>query len=335
MPSDSVRKTVINQLFFKIFSVKIVCMKKLLVLLILCSCAKQDYSIQPSICYYPNERTIACLPATFPSLSMDEKKSHWGSEMQVGIQFGKEMDLYRSITAFKRAKILIPEGHPRLKQIDYSLILAYYLGNKYCEAIQIFEEGSCSQVDLNFPGLDTLLIVLYDSYTKTCQIEKAGFILDLIHQLEPELAAKLQTGTAIEIGSFIALDSIPKDPFLQGSVDEFLCAYDTCKKSPETARILNTFLPGAGYYYLDQKKTALTAVIINSLFIAATYQLFSKGYIAPAIFTLSLECGWYFGGINGAGLGAKEYNEALYNTLAKETMLKEKLFPILEIKHAF
>lgn len=310
-------------------------MKKIVLLILLASCAKQDYSVQPSISYYPQERTLSCLPAAFPSLSQQELSTPWGPEISIGIHFGREMDLYRSITAFKRAKILIPPDHPRLKQIDYSLILGYYLGNKYCEAIQIFEEGSCSRVDSHFPGLDTLLIVLYDCYTKTNQIEKASCILDLINQVSPGKAEKLQLGTALQLGSFIAIESIPKDPPVAHSINTFLCAYEASKKSPKKAQLFNALLPGAGYLYLGQPKTALTALLVNALFVAATYQLFHKGYTAPAIFTLSLECGWYFGGINGAGLGAKEYNEFLYNTLAKETMLKEKLFPILEISYAF
>jgi hypothetical protein len=310
-------------------------MRKILLLALLSSCTLQNTAIAPTITYFPQERTITCLPDTFPPLNYVESETSWGQEILIGIHFGKEVDLYRSITAFKRAKILIPKTHPRLKQIDYSLIVAYYLGNKYYEAIEIFENGACSEVQKDFPGLDTLLIILYDCYTKTSQIEKATCILEIINAFSPELTSRLQTGTAIQIGSFEALECLPRDECLQEAVDEFLTSYDSLKKSPRKAQLLNAVLPGAGYFYLEQPKTALTAIIVNGLFIAATYQLFKRGYIAPAIFTLSLESGWYLGGINGGGLGAKEYNEALYNTLGKETMLKERLFPVLEIKHAF
>lgn len=310
-------------------------MRFILLSILLTSCALQNPSISPTICYLPQERVISNLPGTFPTLSRDELQTGWGQEIAIGISFGKEVDLYRSITAFKRAKILIPPHHPRLQQIDYSLILAYYMGNKYYDAIQIFEEGSCSNIDQSFPGLKTLLTVLYDCYTKTNQIEKASCILDIIHMTDPEDVAKLQTGTAIELGSFEEIYAIKKDPCLQASIDEFLTVYNANKKSPKKAQILNALLPGAGYLYLDQPKTAMTAVVVNAIFIAATYQLFHKGYYAPALFTLSLESGWYLGGINGAALAAKEYNESLYNILGKETMLKERLFPVLRIEHAF
>ena len=94
-------------------------------------------------------------------------------------------------------------------------------------------------------------------------------------------------------------------------------------------------LPGAGYYYVGQKKAALTAFVINSLFTAAAYQFFAKGYPAAGFITLSFEAGWYFGGINGAGLAAKEYNERLYEVKAKDFMLKERLFPLLTFETSF
>ena len=45
--------------------------------------------------------------------------------------------------------------------------------------------------------------------------------------------------------------------------------------------------------------------------------------------------GWYFGGINGAGLAAQEYNERVYERLARDTMIENKLFPILMLEKAF
>ena len=49
----------------------------------------------------------------------------------------------------------------------------------------------------------------------------------------------------------------------------------------------------------------------------------------------SAEFGWYVGGINGAGLAAKEYNEFIYNDLAKNYLLSTKGFPVLSISKGF
>ncbi len=44
---------------------------------------------------------------------------------------------------------------------------------------------------------------------------------------------------------------------------------------------------------------------------------------------------WYFGGIYGAGLAAKEYNKSLFECSAEETKIENKLFPILMIQTTF
>ncbi len=115
----------------------------------------------------------------------------------------------------------------------------------------------------------------------------------------------------------------------------FFSEYCCKAKSVKKAQMLNAILPGAGYYYVGQKKSALTSFIINTLFTAAAYQLFDKGYFAGGLIVSSLELGWYLGGINGAGLEAKEYNQSIYNTMAKDTMAQNRLFPVLMFETTF
>jgi hypothetical protein len=142
-------------------------------------------------------------------------------------------------------------------------------------------------------------------------------------------------GTAIIEVNLPSLSDATEWHPIGDELQEFLIEYSCNKKSVSKAQTLNAILPGAGYYYVGQKKSGLTSFIINALFIAATYQLFDHGYIAAGIITGSLECGWYFGGINGAGLAAKEYNEQLYQSLGKEFMIQNRLFPILTIQKGF
>ena len=69
-------------------------------------------------------------------------------------------------------------------------------------------------------------------------------------------------------------------------------SYEKEKKSISKAQLLNTFIPGAGYLYVNQKQSAVTAFFLNALFIAATYHFFHKGHTAAGIITLSFESGW-------------------------------------------
>lgn len=247
---------------------------------------------------------------------------------------GKELDLYRAITALKRAKILGPTSF-RLQQIDYQIVLCYWLGCKYAEAIEAFECSSIASAGPNFLAYRSLLTILYDCYEKRGQLERASIVLELINEIDPMEVERLQTSTALSIGSFEALNCLQRDEETQAVVDEFLSCYSEKKLSPTKAQVYNALLPGAGYLYVGQKKTALTSLLLNAIFIGATYQFFKHGYPAAAIFTLSLETGWYIGGINGAGLAAKQYNEAVYNCFGKEAMLKGRLFPLLMLEAAF
>ncbi len=98
---------------------------------------------------------------------------------------------------------------------------------------------------------------------------------------------------------------------------------------------MNAILPGAGYYYVGQKKTAVTSFLINALFIGTAWVFFQQKNVPAALITLSFETGWYFGGINGAGLAANEYNERLYEVNTKEQLFENKLFPLFYFKKSF
>jgi len=64
----------------------------------------------------------------------EEKRSEWGKEMTTGFGFAHELDLYQAITTFKRAQFLIPpEEKARTLEIEYEVVLCYYMGKKWKE----------------------------------------------------------------------------------------------------------------------------------------------------------------------------------------------------------
>lgn len=80
------------------------------------------------------------------------------------------------------------------------------------------------------------------------------------------------------------------------------------KKNPSTAGFLS-IVPGAGYYYTENKQTAISSLLINSLlFYATANNLNNKNYGMAAltgIFSLS----FYIGNIQGSVLRAKSFNK--------------------------
>jgi tetratricopeptide (TPR) repeat protein len=299
-------------------------------------CHPNSHLLEPDIRYFPQQNLVEQLCPAFEPLSPEELSQDWGKELYLGLVFAREMDLYRALTCFKRALLLTPrEIAERRLQIEYNIVFCYYLGHKYLEAIDAFEAGDLINAPEGFPAFQDLLVILYDSYLQLDRPEKAYRLLCLLSAYDTTTASNLTLEKAICEGNIISIPAIAESLTAEKNVSAFLTDYHMRAKSVSRAQTLNAILPGAGFYYVGQTKSALTSFVINALFIAAAYQFFERGYIPAGVLTTSFEMGWYFGGINGAGLAAKEYNEQLYNALGKEMMIQNRLFPILMLQKGF
>lgn len=300
------------------------------------SCQPTRCWLEPNIGYCPPKKLIETLPNPFPKLTAAERAQDWGKELFVGKAFAKEMDFYRAITCFKKALFLIPrKAAERRLEIEYDIFLAYYAAGKYQDAVETYEGSRLIDATEDFPASRNLLITLYDAYKQNDQPERACRILEAIVNTERQTAQRLILSSAILEADFPAIVEASEETPEAESVCQMLTSYSFESKSVAKARLLNAVLPGAGYWYVGQKKSAVTSFLINALFIAATYQLFDRGYIPAAIITASLETGWYFGGINGAGIEANQFNQCLYDRVGREAMVQERLFPILMLDYGF
>jgi tetratricopeptide (TPR) repeat protein len=300
-------------------------------LIVLCAgCCKNSCAFEPKIVYFPPDCLLKTFATPFPELDSDELNADWGKELYIGLQFAKEQDYYRAITCYKRALFLCPNQYKI--ECEYRLLEAYYFARKYEEAIHIYETGSLGNLPLDFPALRELLVMLEDSYQNIGLPEKAFKIRCLMQKNYPDTYEQVEEYEAVLNADFCAFPNFyEKDPNLCCFLNDYLSE----TKSPEKARLYNALLPGAGYLYVGQAKSAMTSFIINALFSWAAYRFFDRGYPAAGIITTSLELGWYFGGINGAGLAAEEWNERIYECKAKEFLIEQKLFPILQFNYAF
>lgn len=296
----------------------------------LCGCVVNQSTFDPNIVYYPSRHTLEKCASPFPTTESEPLDTLWKEELFIGIQFAKEFDLYRAITCFKRALFLAPPEERA--SIEYRIVESYYLGRKFREAIEFYESSSLPEISLDFPPLKELLLILYDAYQETNQCDKADRVLNLLESLDQSLADKIEEYQAVIDADFCTLEALQeRDPDLSS----FLFSYAFEAKSVRHAETLNALFPGAGYYYVGQPKTALTSFVINALFTYAAYQFFDRGYIAAGLIVTSLEMGWYLGGINGAGIAAREWNEGLYAAKGKEFLVKKGYFPVLMFNYAF
>lgn len=309
----------------------------ILPLLLFCaSCQRMKADFEPTITYIPTDSYIAKMPSAFPKITKEEASQEWSKELRLGLGFVEEMDLYRAITCFKRAQFQIPSSTvARRQQIDFCIMQAYYLGFKHKEALDVFSSRNLIEVPVDFPAFNELQIMLHDCFSKNNEPEKAALIRGNLVKTNLDLADALLLSEVMIEGDLCSLENLIPTSRKRNALCGFLNDYYSQAKSVRKAQILNALLPGAGYAYVGQTKSAITSFVINALFIAAAYQFFHKGYIAAGLITSSLEFGWYYGGINGAGLAALRYNERLYECKAKDFMIQERLFPILMFDYAF
>lgn len=256
--------------------------------------------------------------------------------MVIASAFSAQFDLYRAVSTYKRAEILIPpKDQSRKLQVQYDILFAYFLAKHYDEVIESFEKSDLANVDKTFPAYHDLLLILYESYQEMDLPEKKDRIMELIRTSYPETAEKLSISQALRQGDISAIECFAAGFQQRSYLDNLLDSYKSQKKSVAKAQVLNALLPGTGYLYIGQKKSALTAFLLNGLFITAACEFFLHGHIAAGIITTGFETGWYFGGIYGAGEEAKYYNERLYEKNATAVLNETKLFPVLMIEHVF
>lgn len=299
----------------------------LVALLALTSCYPRHAQLEPNIRHVPKQCEVASMPGPFPPLLPFERKQAWALEYVIGVELGKQLDLYRAITSFKRALILLPEESDRKQQIEYDIALSYFLGDKFCETIRAVEESSLTHISSSFCAYQELMVMLYESYLETRQPDRAAMIMQ---QLSGETASEVAISSALRRGDLATLrrGNTP-------AVNHLLNEYCRCKKSVSKAQVLNAALPGAGYLYVGQRTSAVTAFLLNGLFIFGAYQFYRNGYWAAGAFTTSLELGWYFGGIYGAGEAAHLHNELLYERLTAPYVCEQNLFPSLMLRWTF
>ncbi len=303
-------------------------------ILLLSSCYRVSNKIDPNIPFTISEKQIKELKGPFTPLSLEEKKEDWGKEYTIALAYAKKLDLYPALQTFKRAEILLPkEQEARRQEIEYYIVLCYFLGKKCEEVINFFEESSLPRVDKSFPPFHDLLLMLYECYSNIQDDEKAKRIKLVLDDSFPDTKEQLFLSKTLASGNIETLRSLKEPRF--DYLTNFLKNYDARKKSVKAAQLLNAFIPGSGYLYLGQKKSAFTAFMLNGLFIFAAYEFFHRGNIAAGIITTSFEAGWYFGGIYGAGEEAKYYNERIYNEEASKILNQKKLTPFFMLRYSF
>ena len=181
--------------------------KLLLVLMValLSSCYRVSDKLEPQVNYAVQDRYLKQLPPAFPPLTSEEKKEAWGREYLLGQRFSQDLDFYRAITTFKRAEYLLPDDETeRLLELQYQMLLCYYLGKRYEDAIQSYNHSKLYTTTIAFPAYHDMLVILYECYIETQDGAKAEHTLRTIRRYYPETAKKLELATIMIDGDLQA-----------------------------------------------------------------------------------------------------------------------------------
>jgi tetratricopeptide (TPR) repeat protein len=100
------------------------------------------------------------------------------------------------------------------------------------------------------------------------------------------------------------------------------------RKSPAVAGVLSGVLPGTGHLYVGKPLQALTAFLLNGLFLTGAAYALHEGLEGTAAILLFFETGWYLGTINSAAAGAREFNRQQQQAAATHLLDTYSLPPL-------
>ena len=225
-------------------------------------------------------------------------------------------EYYRATTELQRFTLLFP-GHRRSPVARLLIGLALQEDGLYDDALSQFQK--LRQVDAS-TDVDRVaafklgeLRFLQQRYPQAIEqfqdflrlypggplVPRTTYLLGLAWALEHDTDRARQTLEALPSEHALAEPALALQGALQTTPADR-------PPSPRTAGMLAGMLPGAGHLYMGKPVQALTALLLNGLFLAGAVYAFHEGLEATGAILLYFETGWYLGNIKSAADGARD-----------------------------
>jgi len=235
-----------------------------------------------------------------------------------GLHLFQLEDYYRAITELKRFSLLFP-GHVRQPAGELLIGLALQEDQAYDDAFTHFQRWHLADDptdatrvaafklgELRFQqGQYRQAIGSFQDFLNTYPdgplVSHTKYMLGLSWALDGQLSEAQQV--------FATLPA--RDPLAQQALalqDELRLTPSPQLKSLRVAGILSGLLPGAGHLYAGKPLQALTAFVLNGVFLTGAAYAFHEKLEATGAILLFFEAGWYLGGINSAMDAARDVN---------------------------
>lgn len=270
----------------------------------------------------------------FAQLNDYEELQDWAKEYKIGLAFASHQDYIEAIHSFKRALVLCANSQ-RKPEIEYAILLCYYLDKNYVTAIEFFESHSLLYADQKFSAFQDLLRILHHAYAVLGDFKKVEILQQSMAFPSDKDRWETKLTAALFAKDYPTIQELSKSLSQSDWVSNLTNNLFKKQKSPVLAKWLNIVVPGMGYFYLGQKKAALCSFLLNSLLIFGSIQLFMNHYYTLGALTALFELGWYAGGILGMEQASKDYNEALFANYAEKIFFQHHLEPYKKLKYEF
>lgn len=272
---------------------------------------------------------IACAPG----VAQGQQTEAAGTPVyDFGLHLFRLGDYYRAITEFKRFSLLFPHD-TRRPAAELLIGLALQEDKAYDDAFAHFQRWRLTDDptdatrvaafklgELRFlQGQYRQAIVQFQdflmAYPDGPLVAHTTYVMGLSWALDGQFTQAQRVLAAVPEGDPLARQA-------QALQEELRHAPPLRYKSPQVAGILSGIVPGAGHLYAGKPWQAVTAFVLNGLFLAgAAYAFHEKLEVAGGIL-LFFETGWYLGGIYSAAEAAREANRQEQRAFADRLQAK-------------
>lgn len=235
-------------------------------------------------------------------------------------------DYERANTEYQRLIFYYPDSS-LVSQAQVAVARCYYKVQHYLSAIN-WGESYLDKLADTHQGYE-LEYYIGSSYFKLSNYSKAIKYYQLINQTTDEdLREKSMILQGLALASedkwndaVTVLKEIP-------STSKYITNVNKCiklsqdgnllkPKNPRMASLL-AIIPGLGYFYDGYNQSALSAFIVNVLFMSCTYNAFHQNNTALGVTSGILSFGWYAGNIYGSGITATRKNREMKQELLNQ-----------------
>jgi tetratricopeptide (TPR) repeat protein len=249
------------------------------------------------------------------------------SQFQFAEQYFEKGEYYRAIGEYERFIYFFPDS-PRVELVQYKIGLCYLKGERYHQAIEVFEKVIDGYQDTEY-ALKSYL-GKSKAYVLLGRYDTALTSLNNLITIAPDQRSRdeayYQKGWVyLEMGlwkraheSFEEISDHNRDRYpIENLTHEIETKTPLKQKNPTTAGLL-AIVPGAGHLYCERPRDALISFLLNGALIYAAYEAFDEDLEGLGAVISFFELGFYAGNIYSAVSSAHKYNRD-----AKERFLNQ------------